>query len=266
MHPLKRMVGKYFYDWLYGLAQWGNVSTNNYGFSPVEPEVGAWGGRERYQIQLYRELTRFVDEQGWPGKTVLEVGCGRGGGLLYLAWRLKPASVTGLDSSANAIRHCRTSAVRQKLEVNFEVGDALKLAALGRRFDVVLSVEASHIFRCQLAFLEQVHQCLRPGGQVLLADYRGRRDGGFEVLRRDIHQAGFEVLGERDITTNTCEACRADAGRRRELLKNAPFFIRPYLREYAMLDENGALARFAEDQVYLLLHLLRAPAAARAGT
>src|SRR6516162_2268829 len=153
MHPLKRFVGKYFYNWLYGLAQWGGVSTNNYGFSPVEPEVRDRAGSEQYQVQLYRELARFVDEPGWPDKALLEVACGRGGGLLYLAERFKPATVTGLDFSANGISHCRTSAARQKLDVSFKVGDALKLDSLGRRFDVVLSVEASHIFSSQRLFL-----------------------------------------------------------------------------------------------------------------
>ncbi len=260
MHPLKRLVGKYFYDWLYGLDHWGHVSTNNYGFSPVEAEVRGWAGSELYQIQLYRELARFVDEQCWLGKAVLEVGCGRGGGLLYLAWRLKPASVTGLDFSRNAIRHCRKRASRQKAQVSFEVGDALKLDSLGQRFDVVLSVEASHIFSPQRRFLEQVHRVLRPGGQLLLADYRGRGDGSFETLRGDVCQAGFRVLGERDVTGNVFEASRSDAGRRRELVKGGPFWIRPYLREYVMVDESAALANFRKDYVYFLFQLLRPPA------
>lgn len=40
-------------------------------------------------------------------KTLLETGCGRGGGLNYLANALKPQFVIGLDFSRAQINYCK---------------------------------------------------------------------------------------------------------------------------------------------------------------
>jgi len=41
-------------------------------------------------------------------KILLETGCGKGGGLLYLTNTMKPAEVVGIDISPNSIKFAQT--------------------------------------------------------------------------------------------------------------------------------------------------------------
>jgi hypothetical protein len=56
---------------------------------------------DKYRIQLYHKVVVENGEiDSMEGKTLLETGCGRGGGLNYLAEVLKPQYAIGLDMTA----------------------------------------------------------------------------------------------------------------------------------------------------------------------
>src|SRR6185503_7916944 len=78
---------------------------------------------DRLCIQLYHRLASAVDVRD---KSVLEIGCGRGGGSSYVARYLGPKSVTGVDLSKAGIDHCRRSHTSPNL--TFRVGDAENLS------------------------------------------------------------------------------------------------------------------------------------------
>ena len=66
---------------------WGETTTNNYGFAPATSDHP-----QRFQHQMYRELLTMLKAKRAlkPGMKLLEVSCGRGGGLqafITLAWR-----------------------------------------------------------------------------------------------------------------------------------------------------------------------------------
>ena len=57
---------------------WGETATNNYGFAPAEGDHP-----QRFQHQMYREMLKRLEAK-WPltdTLRLLEVSCGRGGGL-----------------------------------------------------------------------------------------------------------------------------------------------------------------------------------------
>lgn len=54
-------------------------------------------------IQLYHHVVCPVDIEN---KKILEVGCGHGGGALYLTIKMKPCSFMGIDFSPIAIDFC----------------------------------------------------------------------------------------------------------------------------------------------------------------
>ena len=56
----------------------------------------------RYSIQLYNHLTDIVDLKN---KKIVEIGCGRGGGLAYIADYYSPDSSKGVDLSLSAINY-----------------------------------------------------------------------------------------------------------------------------------------------------------------
>ena len=87
------------YDLLYSL-RWGEATTNNYGFAPAETTEP-----ERFQLQLYAELLKLLESPAATAgiERVLEISCGRGGGLHPQASRLPGRTqVIGLDSSMHS--------------------------------------------------------------------------------------------------------------------------------------------------------------------
>lgn len=56
-------------------------------------------------IQLYHYLVcDFAGLEAMSGKSLLETGCGRGGGLHYIASRMTPEYTIGLDISDRQVR------------------------------------------------------------------------------------------------------------------------------------------------------------------
>jgi SAM-dependent methyltransferase len=243
------------YDLLYSL-RWGEATTNNYGFAPAES-----GEPERYQLQLYGELLKLMGTTANAGvERVLEVSCGRGGGLRHLAPRLPDAQqVVGLDFSANAIRFCR-GRYAALANLAFVRGHALQLPFVDGAFDLVVNVEASHAYGDERAFLAEVRRVLRAGGRFLYADHRTTRK--MARLEKRLRRAGLAGT-LRDITANVVRACELDSARRRALIRaGLPWWWRPFgirrLEQYAGLPGTEACERLRRrDRTYFMACLTR---------
>ncbi len=238
------------YDLLYSL-RWGDAATNNYGFAPAEA-----GEPERFQLQRSAELLKLLGPIPGAGiQRVLEISCGRGGGLRHVALHLPGAAqVIGLDFSMHAVRFCRTryAALRN---VAFVRGHALQLPFADGALDLVINVEASHAYGDDAAFLREVKRVLRQGGRLLYADYRARRK--VPRLERQIRKAGL-AGALRDITANVVRACELDSVRRRALIRSGlPWWYRPFgvrqLEQYAGIPGSVAFERLRSgDRMYFI--------------
>lgn len=118
-------------------------------------------------IQLYHRVATQVDLEG---KTVLEVGCGHGGGASYLTRTLRPASYTGLDLNSAGIDFCRRRHMVPGLD--FVQGNAEELPFPDRSFDAVINLESSLFYAHFPRFLSEVARVLGFGGHCLYADLR----------------------------------------------------------------------------------------------
>ena len=127
----------------------------------------AFGGRRR---SAYTRIAALSGAR--PGDRVLDVGCGGGYLALLLCAAVAPGGeVTGLDTSAPAIAYARK---RAAANCSFVVGKAQDLPWPDRSFDVVASSLAVHHIpgpARQDAFSE-MYRVLRPGGALLVADFR----------------------------------------------------------------------------------------------
>jgi SAM-dependent methyltransferase len=120
---------------------------------------------------------------------------------------------------------------------------------------VVVSVEASHAYGNDRAFLAEVKRVLRPQGRFLYADYRTRRK--VPKLERLARAAGLD--GQlRDITANVVSACERDSERRRRIIQsNLPWHYRwlvgARIERYAGLPGTATFERFrGGDRMYFL--------------
>lgn len=247
------------WELFYGL-DWGDVTTNNYGFAPAEGQAP-----ERHQLQMYAELLKMLRESGRlrSHMDLLEVSCGRGGGLAHLV-RHWPGSIkaTGMDYSENALAACRRT--HEDIDgLTFVHGSALELPFPDRSFDAVLNVEASNDYGDYAAFFREVRRVLRPGGVFLYCDSRrARQAASVAQMMRD---AGLEGAF-RDITDNVVEACRLDSDRRRRLIRTrVPWLywllFRKELCNYAAVEGSRKFEAFrTRRRVYTMTCAIKAEA------
>jgi ubiquinone/menaquinone biosynthesis C-methylase UbiE len=247
------------WDWFYG-QDWGDVTTNNYGFAPARGDHP-----QRFQHQMYMELLNMLKASGRlkPHTDLLEVSCGRGGGLAHLV-RNWPGSLTatGLDLSENALKACRKA--HGDLEnLRFVRGSALELPFPDGSFDVILNVEASNDYGDFARFFSEVHRVLKPDGVFLYTDTRRAQD--VEPVARTLREAGFQAEF-RDITRNAIEACRLDSPRRAKAIRDrAPWFLyrmfKDDLHSYAAVEGSRKFNKFVDGRrLYVMT------AAVKAGT
>ena len=199
---------------------WGETATNNYGFAPADGDHP-----QRFQHQMYREmLKRLTAKRALSDDLrLLEVSCGRGGGLNALVEAAGcKIRATGLDVAASAVAFCRCT--YDKPNMDFVEGSALDLPFPDANFDVVLNVEASNDYGDRPRFFREVARVLKPDGIFLYTD--SFKTAQVAQMKADLAAAGFSAEFT-DITRNVIDACRADTPRRREVVRrHAPLPIR----------------------------------------
>jgi ubiquinone/menaquinone biosynthesis C-methylase UbiE len=249
---------EHLYDLLYSL-RWGEATTNNYGFAPAETE-----DPERFQLQLYRELLKLLESEGEASRVerVLEISCGRGGGLRHVAASLPARTrIIGLDCSMHALRFCQRR-YAALVNVAFVRAHSLRLPFADGTFDLVINVEASNAYRKHPDFLREVGRVLGPKGRFLYADTRKRRKmRPFEEQLRVSGLAG----PLRDITPNVVRACELDSERRRALIRSglpkwAYLLGRRRLERYAGIPGTESFEKLRnQDRMYFIACLAAAP-------
>ena len=210
----------------------------------------------RYSIQLYHLLVRDLD---LSGKHVLEVGSGRGGGSHYLASRLSPERVVGLELSREAVAFCNRTYASDRL--SYIEGDAQAMPFDDASFDVVVNVESSHCYPSFDRFVREVVRVLRPGGYLAWADARFR--DAMPAVQRAFALSGLEPIVQRDITENVVRSLAGSATFKVTTLDQLPRAVRPALASAFALPGTTVYKAFETRQLVYWHELLRKPADGR---
>jgi SAM-dependent methyltransferase len=228
-----------------------DFSLMNYGYSSSsESSAVADGAAEVYCLRLYEHAVR---DTALNGRDVLEVSCGRGGGAAFLAETFGPRRYVGVDVSAENIRIAQAHHRAGNLE--FAVGNAESLAFADASIDVVINIEASHLYDDRSAFFREVFRVLRPGGRFCYVDGCWKDDDCTE----DLGTAGFRLLERRDITANVLEALRRDSARREAIIDGMPAELRERYKDWSGVVGYRAFRRFEEGETLYFSHLLERP-------
>lgn len=226
-----------WYEYISRLDKKGDVVFMNYGYSSstlADLRLNPKDEINRYSIQLYEKL---VSGQVLAGKSVLEIGSGRGGGAAYLAGYHKPERYIGVDLTRGAIKFAAKHHIHPNLE--FMIGDAQRLEFEDASFDLVLNLESSHCYPDFKAFVQECYRVLTPGGKFAFADWRRAED--VSQVGDMLNATGFVTLEYEDIGEGILEAIDKDHGRKLRLIQqHAPAFLRGTFAEFSGLKDSRA--------------------------
>ncbi len=189
----------------------------NYGYTPTggEQQLGLPNDPkiQKYPLQMYHYLAAKADLQG---KKVLEIGSGRGGGANHVASFFKPESYIGLDIASSAIE--LANKIHRVPGLKFIQGSAESIPLPDNSIDVVLNVESCHGYGCVDTFLKEVKRVLKPGGQLLLVDFRNCREN-MNLFLGQLKNSGLEQISMEDITPNVIQSIEAEDESKKERIK-----------------------------------------------
>jgi SAM-dependent methyltransferase len=149
------------------------------------------------------------------GKQVLEVGSGRGGGAKHIASYLKPSFYTGLDLAKNAVD--LANKMNSLPNLKFIQGSAENIPLADNSVDVVINVESSHAYGNVDNFLREVKRVLKPGGYLLLVDFRNEEN--VEQFMGQLKNSGLKQLEKEDISENVVSSIEAEDETKRARIK-----------------------------------------------
>lgn len=129
-----------------------------------------WGGADRI-AKIPETLNRFRSYSGIAksGK-ILEIGCGAGNVSLELA--KLGYEVSGIDISPTAINWARESALREKLNINFSVGNVTDLSLFPNNFfDMIFDGNCLHCIQPpdRMIVLQECFRVLKSNGLLFIS-------------------------------------------------------------------------------------------------
>jgi 2-polyprenyl-3-methyl-5-hydroxy-6-metoxy-1,4-benzoquinol methylase len=235
-HHLTRPLEIAFMNWGY------RSSTNSTELSleesavlaPLLPQDADQRVIELESLSLYNNLARGPNVT-LAKKRVLEVSCGKGGGLTALTLLHRPATACGLDMCVESVQLCNTRFSSLAPNLAFSVGDAL-----GRLppCDVLLNVEASHCYANRSLFFSNCTKSLSSGGVLLMADFFSTEN--LAAARTDLTAScGFVLERDEDITNEVLAAMEHTHGAKQRLIATlGPRWVAWALRRFASTKDS----------------------------
>ena len=227
---LKRAAWRWWYQRLAGNYRGQDWKFMNYGYEPESKStltLSAEDESDRLFIQLYAKALEGVDTHG---KTLLEVGSGRGGGASFVARYLAPQAVTGMDYSANAVQ--LSERLHKAPNLVYRCGSAEEIPFGDGTFDIVYNVESSHCYGDTAKFFSEAHRVLKPAGFFCWVDFRSPKL--MEEEHQRMRNAGFEMASDEEITPCVVRALDLIHGRKMEVIsQKVPGFLRNSFAQFA---------------------------------
>ncbi|HEX7734866.1 MAG TPA: class I SAM-dependent methyltransferase [Ktedonobacteraceae bacterium] len=139
-----------------------------------------WGSRVydvvmvRLTSKLYQRVVDDLTLLGLDQGQVLDAGTGPGTLARHIARHQPQLQVYGVDISADMIQLAREHTEREQLteRVHFEAGNVAHLPYPDHSFDVIVSTISMHHWYELEQPLRDLHRVLRPGGRLLIYDFR----------------------------------------------------------------------------------------------
>jgi len=174
-----------------------DVDFMNHGYYPPSSLIKKEDEDFKNQISLYLSL---FDNLNFKNKNILEIGCGRGGGIKALNKYFNFNEIHACDLNEKNIEYCNNN----NTDIKFKVSDAQNLNYPNNYFDIIINVESSYNYEDFSLFFNEVKRVLKPNGIFLYTDV-GRTIHFFPNF---FHL--FKNIIRTDITNNVANSCKDD--------------------------------------------------------
>ena len=144
------------------------------------------------------EVRAMVEGLDLGGHSVLDLGCGLGGGALVLAGELGAGGVLGIDVEPDSLARAESAAKSAGLDdrIAFELVEPGPLPLEATAFDLVFSKEAICHVADKAGLFAEVFRVLRPGGSFAGSDWMAGREGNlseaYETWAGHLEKAGLD--------------------------------------------------------------------------
>ncbi len=159
--------------------------------------------RYRHHLHLIRHALAGAELRG---KTVLEIGCGRGGNCYYLTQYCQAARVVGVDLCVPNLALARKDSRLHQVELL--AGDAQQLPFASSSFDVVLNLESSHCYSQFDRFVLEVARVLKKSGLFCFADLWNVdvMELDWAARKQALKNSSLEIMAEENISEQVFQA------------------------------------------------------------
>ena len=160
-------------------AYW-NTHVSNWKIATAEPGTADFFAQtEAYRFEKLHYLPRVVNFAGFPGRRLLDVGCGLGNDASRFA--RGGAHVTCIDLAPRAIELCRANFEQRGLEAQMQVMDGENMTFEDDTFDVVYCHTVLQFASQPERMVAEIARVLKPGGTAILMAVNRR--SWFNLLR-----------------------------------------------------------------------------------
>jgi ubiquinone/menaquinone biosynthesis C-methylase UbiE len=229
----KRLNAKITYELLARYISADSWQFMNYGYVPTAEEAAlspVCGNIVNQQLSanMYHYLASKIV---LTDKFVLEIGSGRGGGARYIAEHFKPLNYIGLDIAGSAVE--LANRLHPLPNVKFIQGSGEHISLYDGTVDVVVNVESSHGYGDVALFIREVYRVLKPGGYLLLVDFRNSVDN-MELFKQQLLASGLHCICLENISAQVVEAIeKEDPVKRKQIEAWIPRRFQKIFSEFA---------------------------------
>lgn len=130
-----------------------------------------------------------------PGKSFIDLGCGRGGPGLWIA-RETGANYVGIDLSENAIKRAqhRSMDFKMKSSAKFQVGNICSLNFPENSFDGAISIDVISFIPDPLGVFKEAARILRSKAYFVFTTWEIKKSRVLNSYRSYLLDSGFSII------------------------------------------------------------------------
>lgn len=251
---LKKSLWKFIYNKIASKYDRNSWTCMNYGFSKSSGTFIQNNTAEIYCLQLYHYITSgFLEYKDWKGKSLVEIGSGRGGGLSYIAKVFSPVLALGIDISQTQVDLCNS--FHKQTNIKFIQGDAENLPVKDCSIDVVVNIESSHCYPNMIKFFSEVKRILKPGGRFLYADFFDLKN--VQDIEVWVVETGMQIVKKQDITENVLMSMDSENQRKVSEIAEIPWPFKQAYSEFAGTKDSMIYKEFQSRNVVYVAYVIQ---------